>query len=215
MEYIVITADVVNSKLEMFGSSDIELRLKELNLMFKDDLAAPFSIMKGDEIQSMVNIASFSKIFKIIRSLKYIFGPYKLRIGVGVGDVYEKFQNISKFNNSWEIDGQAFHLARAAMDSTRINKRESIKMSVCFNFENKYLSDKFNIIYSFVTDIIDRWKEDTWNIINELEKGIIHEEIARILDYDRSNVTKKIGRSNWYKIITTEKLLISMFERGE
>src|SRR5665648_24431 len=215
MKYIVINADIINSKNTQFKKENIEENIKLLNSDLANDILVGFSILRGDEIQGIVD--SHSDVFKVIRHLILATKPFKVRIGVGIGDIYNIPKNTK---SSWELNGEAFFKAREAIESFS----KSGQPDVVFVSENKKLDKRINLFYSFVTNILNGWSLNTFKIIKLAESGFTHEEIAEkiysieehnhSIKNKRANVTQQIIRSQWYKIKETEDVLNEMLREG-
>lgn len=215
MKYIVINADIINSKNTQFKKENIEENIKLLNSDLANDILVGFSILRGDEIQGIVD--SHSDVFKVIRHLILAAKPFNVRIGVGIGDIYNIPKNTK---SSWELNGEAFFKAREAIESFS----KSGQPEVIFVSENKKLDERINLFYSFVTNILNGWSLNTFKIIKLAESGFTHEEIAeKIYSFGehihsiknkRANVTQQIIRSQWYKIKDTEDVLNEMLREG-
>lgn len=120
--YFVITCDVINSKkIEKFDDK-LKEKIKILNDEI-ENIVVKFSSSRGDEIQGVL---SYDKnIFRNIKILRRTLYPLKLRIGIGVGDM-EK-ENID-YNNSWNMNGEIFYLARNSL--LNISKEKTIKTKI-------------------------------------------------------------------------------------
>lgn len=224
VKYIVITGDVINSRNSKFNKEEFVTKIKKMNTDYKNEIVIGFSILKGDEIQGILRYGC--NLFKIIRMLEYYLKPYKLRIGVGIGDIDG---DIIDCQTSWELNGEAFFLARDAIDEISNRRKKNVDYKVLIHTNNQEKDEKINLFYSFVNKTISKWNDDIWLITMNLESGFTHEEIAEVLlkkknkntirkeeiQSERSNVTKKIKRSDWYSIVLAEKYLLEMLYGGE
>jgi hypothetical protein len=215
MKYVVITGDIINSRKSQFNKEKLESKIEHFNDVLKSDIISKFSVLKGDEVQGVIKYNK--NIFFVIRRLTCCFKPYDIRFGVGIGEIDE----IKSGFSSWELNGEAFYLARDAINEIKNKKKKDIEYRVVFKTENDELDQKINLFYSYVNEIIVKWKNDTLEILTNLEKGSNHEEIARLLqcypenkgkklESIRSNVTYKIKRAGWYKVKMTEEILSNM-----
>ncbi len=221
MKYIVIDADIINSRSKHFTKNIFSKQMNLLNESFKQHVYVPFSILKGDEIQGVLELDA--PIFQIIRFLKAMFMPYNLRIGIGIDEIYQEDEEISS-KNSWELNGPAFFKARDAIDLMDEGKgKKNFSYFVYFKTGNDKLDYRISLIYSYIDDDLKKWKKEIYDIIFLEEQGLIHSDIAEailksnkksVTDVEilkmRINVTKKILRSNWYKIKQTETMLNEM-----
>lgn len=213
MRYIVITGDIINSREKKFNVVEYRDKINHLNKQIENNLVKPFKMLKGDEIQGLLSIES--DLFTIIRLLRCLFQPFALRVGVGIGSIYDE-DKLSDFSTSWEINGEAFFNARKAIDIIKEseNTKKDIKYTTYFIYEDNKLEEYINTLNSFCDEHILRWKKEVYKIVFLLEKGYNHGEIGKELNQKRENITQKIKRSNWYKINKSENIIRSII-RGK
>lgn len=220
MNYVVITGDIINSRQNQFNKDKLKCKIEDLNKELNDSIITDFSILKGDEVQGVIKYDH--NIFFVVRKLINCFRPYDIRLGIGVGSIDDMRENVS----SWELNGEAFYFARDAIDEIKNKKKKEIEYRVTIKTNNNELDKTINLFYSYISDIIVKWKDDTLEILQNLEKGLSHEEIAKIIksypenkdkkfESIRSNVTHKIKRSGWYKVKLTEEVLSNILLKKE
>ncbi|MFW5895034.1 MAG: SatD family protein [Bacillota bacterium] len=208
----VITADIIQSKQINDLQKGIDAKLEKINTEHKEDLYTAFSNLRGDELQAIISKDKFTTIFPVLRSLKRHMGDYSLRIGIGFGEI-TILNKVNKENyGSWGFNGDAFHKARAALDTLEVKKRTTIHPTTQFNlFEEKIKNNILNVTYYQVDKILSEWDDEMWTIVEYLEQGYTHEEITASINHKknsnrtRSNYTIKINRSDWYWIQAVEK----------
>lgn len=216
MQYVVVNADIINSKGNYFKKEDIAEKINLLNANLSDQIFIGFSVLRGDEIQGVLRLGA--DLFRVLRHLIYAAKPYDIRIGVGIGEIYDLPEPIQ---TSWELNGEAFFRARDAMNFLSGLKRND-QYRVSFVSVNQKLDERITLFYSYAFDIISSWDPVVFDIIKMAEAGCTHQEIAEsIYDADdtsikskRVNITKKIKRANWYKLKKTEEMLNEMLLEG-
>lgn len=230
MKYIVISGDILNSKKNIFNaknnvSQTIISRLEKFNQKFKDILIYPVAVFKGDEIQCVLTFDNVDYICKIIRELYYCFYPFKLRIGIGIGNAENNPLSGKDINSSLSATGEAFFLAREAVEITKLKNKG--KLHYCIYFiggKNKEVERFLNLLFVYEEKIIGKWKKETYEIIFLLEENKSHKEIAqhfyinnkvgKIENSLRSNITYKIKYSDYYILKETEDSIIEIIKNN-
>src|SRR6056297_3315920 len=103
----VITIDVIGSKKEKRFNQVIREKLSNLNPASYEFAPA---LSRGDEIQCVV--AQGENPFSVIREIRFILLPIKLKIGIGIGEI----EIPSQVRDSWDLSGEAFFKARKALE---------------------------------------------------------------------------------------------------
>lgn len=213
----VITSDIVNSKDIPDLKEGIETRLRKMNTRHEGSLQAPFTSLRGDEIQAIVPKKHYADLFKIIRNLRRFMRDYTLRIGVGYGEIDQTSKEPQK--SSWSYNGPAFHRAREAVEALEDKRKSSVHLRTCFKvFDESVFNDILNTTYFFVDETTDKWKEEMWRIVDYLEAGHTHEEIAMLLNKEtgerktRTGYTMQINRSDWYWVQEIERNFIRLIK---
>ncbi len=115
MNYCVLTADIHQSRLQedrQSLQSKIEALLAEANTTFQSEIKVLFSVTLGDEWQGVVN--NLAAGYKIATFFLEEFHPVRLAIGLGEGLVETEWRS-----RSAEMDGEAFHRSRHALEEAK------------------------------------------------------------------------------------------------
>jgi hypothetical protein len=108
---LVVLADVRDSR-ELTDRSELQGGLVRLIGRLNEQMSGPrdipFSISGGDEIQGLLQDPSAA--VSIIDDMDHLATTFRFRIGVGWGRVATP-----RASRTWEMDGECFHLARAAI----------------------------------------------------------------------------------------------------
>jgi len=221
--FTVITADIIDSRKTSISFGDLEKRL--INLNYPEEMITPFKILRGDEIQGV--FSGFLKTPQILRRLRYCFYPLQLRIGIGIGTI-EK--GIDK-DNSWEMNGPAFYLARNALDQvkadhdlslTRINsasqkntslknkpdslieKNSKPKHYIGKDISNEGLDLAINTILLLIDTIQRDWTENQWEAVYFYEVMGTYQKAAEKIGIAFQNVEKRCNAANWKQVERAE-----------
>ncbi|NOY76822.1 MAG: hypothetical protein GXO76_03010 [Calditrichaeota bacterium] len=119
MSYCVLTADIHQSRLvanRQELQDQIEASLQTVNQTFASSIGVPFTITLGDEWQGIVQ--TLSAAYEIAVYFIETFHPVRLAIGIGEGKIETAWRQRSS-----EMDGEAFHRSRNALEEARRKNR--------------------------------------------------------------------------------------------
>ena len=119
MLYCVLTADVHQSRLAPNRQKlqrQIEEELHAVNQAFDNFIKIPFTITLGDEWQGIVQ--NLPVAYEIAAHFVEKFHPVRLAVGVGEGKIETEWRERSS-----EMDGEAFHRSRNALEEARQKNR--------------------------------------------------------------------------------------------
>ena len=198
MMVAVVTCDIIKSRqyntIERKKVDElIRQAFDETNELLPDAQAdkLSFSIIQGDEFQFVLanpGLAyKFVIFYRIILALKEL--KPKFRAGIGIGEI------AVDGNNSYQMDGTAFHRSRDAFQKFSKPKfRRRITAIICGNQD---LDAQFEIIAMYNDFIENQWTDKQKEAIYHRNKEIILLEVSKILNITRQNVKKRIDNSNW------------------
>lgn len=134
MKYAAIIFDIIDSR-RYIDRYDVQNILMEsvsyLNKVYEYAIKKQVVSSAGDEFQGL--FYDIQTAFLYIRKLQLIIYPIKIRCGIGYGEIKydtEKWSSVS-------IDGEAYYLARDAINSVQKRKSNAIR----FNTNSRY--DKY------------------------------------------------------------------------
>lgn len=220
MKYIVLSIDIVNSRKKAVTNDLLKVNLKNINLKYNNLLYRPFSPSRGDEIQGILTIDKIDYLFKITRKLKQSLYEYKLKIGIGIGSVYDHDSSIKQ---SWDLNGDAFFKARDNLDYLSKKRNKSVTYTTFISGVKEDDKDIINILWMYMDKIIYGWDNEMFTIAELLDNGSTQENIVKTMypsksvkkqDLIRKNISKKIKRHQYYDVCKTEELLIRYIKRG-
>lgn len=184
--YAVITADIIHSR----DHEDFSEKLKEkLNSFERELLVKPFSISRGDELQGVLGFIETLPV--LLRRLRYTVKPIELRIGVGIGDLDNNELETSK--SSWDMTGNVFFDARAALDRVKEEK----KTRTIIESGDKVIDLSLNTIFLLLDTIQNGWTDKQWEAIHVYEREGTFEKAAGHLNVSIQNVQKHCDSAKW------------------
>jgi hypothetical protein len=111
--YYAIIGDMINSKkIQDRYAAQVQLNsaLKNINHLFKEDIASDFIITLGDEFQGVLHNAM--NVMEIADRIKFQMDPIQLRFGIGIGDISTPINRKASLGS----DGPAYWYAREAIN---------------------------------------------------------------------------------------------------
>ena len=160
--YLVLNGDIIGSReLAEDARKESMNKLQQvcnmLNSRFSGAISGDFYIAGRDSIQGVLRNAE--KLLEVLDHTEKIMFPYKLRYGIGFG-------NIDTYGTTMtaEMEGEAFDYATDSIVQTRENQNRIIFMS-----GNEKFDSEVNEILKNIKDVRDKWTEEEYN---------------RYLDYD-------------------------------
>jgi hypothetical protein len=194
--YAVITSDIINSKKIDNLNNIINYKLHKVNKLFIKELLTPFTTSRGDEIQAVCHNIYY--LPKIIRYLRYVCLPIKLRIGVGIGSIEYTPNTI----NSWEMNGQAFFKARTAIETIKDKTIPCTFTNTTFrniDLNNKYdiTELSINTIFNLMDTIMNKWTLKQWEAIQYYGEQNTYEKVAQLVDVSWQSIQKRLKSADW------------------
>jgi len=196
--YTVLTADIIDSKKRFYRPEEvlqIQERIEIFNDEIKEDLVAKFSLSRGDEVQGVVRSPEY--LLPILRKLRYRFYPLAIRIGIGVGRISTPVNP----EDSWAMNGEAFHLAREALDEIKGKRWEKTRLRT----ENSLLEKGVLPILRLLDIIQDKWTAQQWEAIHLYEKTGTLKKTAEQLGIAFQNVEKRCVAARWQVVKEVEE----------
>lgn len=199
--FAVITGDVIDSKKI---PNSLETLKEKLDLIHVPGLFTPFCASRGDELQAVCDNLSLLPV--IIRNLRYICRPLKIRLAIGIGSII----NPNPGQNSWDMTGSAFVLARKALDSIKKSKTPETVLASDDPFFDRF----FNSIYSLIDIVVSGWTPSQWEAIQAYETDRTFVKAAGALKIAWQNVQKRCQAAKWDVIKKAEQDLGILFDQN-
>ncbi|HKW89463.1 MAG TPA: SatD family protein [Candidatus Acidoferrales bacterium] len=194
----VLIADVVASgtraplrtllQARLAAASRAHLRNKWIRL--------PYAITAGDEFQTLA--ARLDVLPRMLLDLRSRMRPLGLRIGVGIGKVPGR---IAPPVN--RLDGEAFRLARQAIESLKKPGANSTGGLTAFRTRNAEFDSEINLIYTLEDTLVRKITEPQWKTIRARMKSRRIEDAARALGLDASTVSRNLKRGYYGQLMAT------------
>ncbi|MGE5577024.1 MAG: SatD family protein [Syntrophothermus sp.] len=204
--FTVLTADVVASR-RLWNRKDAQADLKEavgrLNLEAGGALITRFSIMSGDQIQGVLRNAS--GLPKVLRRLRGLVYPVRLRVGIGIGEIVTEI----RADYSGEMDGPAFHNARWCLEAM---KREKFRLTMCKSPEAE-LDETVNAVFALMDAVQNRWTREQWAAIQSYDRYGTYRAAAEELGIALQNVEKRCSAADWPAFHEAEEYLAGLLRR--
>ncbi len=190
----VITADIIDSRshpeecLRTLGG--------RLEKIVHPMLATEFTISRGDELQGVCR--GILAAPELIRWLRYACRPFVLRIGVGIGPAPATMER-----SSWNMSGEAFFRARAALDVLKPGKRPR---TFLISGEDR-LDTIANAVFDLIDAVLSRWTAGQWEAVAAYEREGRFEAAGRALGVALQNVEKRCRAAHWQAVRAGEEAL--------
>lgn len=204
--WVVVTADIIGSRhiepRQALRATVVEA-LDEFNRTWAGDVAVPFSLSAGDELQGVVRPGPFA--FAMVRRLRWAMRrlPLKpaarLRVGVGWGAIDTPLSE----SRSWEMDGPAFHLARAALEKARAAGGETTRFACSDPLHTRWV----DVALALVDALMGRWTTAQWQAVHAYERLGTYAAAAKELGIALQNVQKRCATARWPVVCEAERWL--------
>jgi hypothetical protein len=196
--FAVITGDVIDSKKH---PGYLEMLKESLSQIRTPGLYTPFNVSRGDELQAVCD--DLASLPVVIRNLRYICRPLKIRLGIGIG----RIDNPIPGRNSWDMTGSAFIFARKALD---LIKKSKMPQTVLVS-EDSFFDQIFNMVYCLTDTIMNGWTPRQWEAVQAYEAGRTLVKAAGELKIAWQNVQKRCQAAKWDVIKRVEEELAALF----
>lgn len=199
-KYAVIIGDIIDSK-KIIDRKDVQSKfikvLNEINNRYSKDIASKFTITLGDEFQGLLK--NRNNIIKIIFEIEMAMSPLVFRFGIGIGDITTAIS----FEYSSEIDGPAYHRARAMIEELESSKSQYLKRKanilISSQDQNVEIDKLLNSILSVCTALRSRWTLRQTEIIYAYLRSEENQyKAAEKLGIGQSSVNKALNIADFY-----------------
>lgn len=204
--YAVITADLVESR-HLANRADAQERLahlvERLNVRLRENLAAPFMVTLGDEIQGM--LGDPGRVPAAVVGIHEFFHPREVSIGIGVGGLATGL-----VRRVTEMDGLAFTRSRSAVERAKQKRREVVVQT-----GDDRRDGTLNAVYSLLGGIMAAWTRTQWQRVNLYRELGTIEAVARALGVAKQSVSKSLRHTLWLRVLEAEAHLPSILSDGD
>jgi SatD family protein len=194
--YGVLIADVVASRStpDLRSSLNDKLRIASIAQLDEQLIRVPYAVTAGDEFQ--VVAARLERIPKLMLDLRRRLLPFRLRIGVGIGEVEGQIRPPVN-----RIAGEAFENAREAIMEIRAQRK--YPTLTIFRSSRGSFDRVANLIYGLHDTLIRRTTTKQWETIAVyLTKNRV-DRTAKALKIDRSTASRNLRRGFFWQMEDT------------
>ncbi|MGO1597210.1 MAG: hypothetical protein ACTHYC_00480 [Sphingobacterium sp.] len=171
---VIMTGDIIHSRL--FDSDQWMSQLEQGLAKY----AQSYDIFRGDSFQAEIAIEDlFAAVFYLKATMRQ-FDGMDVRIGIGVGDIKFRAQDIKKSS------GEAFVRSGKALDSLQ-------KESLAFQSSWPELDERINLTLSLASRLTDQW---TANMAQTVKAAIDHPKV------NQTQLSKIVGRTHQSQVST-------------
>ncbi len=186
----VITADIIGSRKAGLNQDALAHSLQGL---VRPNLLIPFTISRGDEVQGVM--AGWLSAPQLVRSLRWLCKPHKLRIGIGIG-----YHEGRLGADPWKMNGPAFFRARQALESIAAGKEPATRVVT----GEEGLDTLINTAWLLLDTITNRWTPGQWEAVMTYEQAGTFAAAAKVLGVAAQNVQKRCKAAHWNQVRQAE-----------
>lgn len=201
--FAVITADIIDSRRQEVGLTLLRSQLKQIR---SRALLTDFNVSRGDELQAVCR--DLAELPVLIRHLRYRCLPMKLRVGVGIGVIDPE---TLMFENSWEMNGEAFFMARKALNQIEIGQNKT--PATLFVSAQRDFDRTVNAIYRLYDLVLNKWTAKQWETVHAYESNVTLMKTAAMFNVSWQNIQKICKAANWETVSQTETDLAYLLKK--
>jgi len=203
MFYCVLTADVNRSRDIQDRAAlqeQIQKAIHAVNRSFESNLVVPFTITIGDEWQGVLK--SISKSYTAVLDFQIWFEGISVSFGIGEGEILTPLAA-----RSAEMDGEAFHRSRRALEEAKLKNRE-----VIFSTSDENIDRLLNALTSTLQLVRSRWTKRQRQKI-ELYKHLRNERrVAEKLKVSQADINQTLSSTGARIFLECENELVSFLK---
>ncbi|HEM3683090.1 TPA: DNA-binding protein [Streptococcus suis] len=198
MNYIAIIGKIINSQYVTNLNNrqeQLNLHLNKINRSFSDELASPFTIIRGDEFQALCKPNPY--IFLMIDQIQLALrDQLEIRFGIGLGEILTPIDP----KQGIVADGPAYWEARKAIDFIHDNHDYGTS-KIAFSSEYKQIDRVINPLLTSSDFIKAGWNRSQTDLFETLISQKIYQEdftqkpIAEKMKLSQSAFTKRLKSS--------------------
>ncbi|MDR7400641.1 MAG: SatD family protein [Armatimonadota bacterium] len=196
--YAVVTADLVVSR-DLPDRREWQGRLRDLvdrlNTWHQSDLAAPFMITLGDEIQGLIRDPR--RFPPVVATVHSTIRPDRITVGVGIGPIAT-----APAVRVTEMDGPAFVRAREAVEFGKEAGREVVVVS-----GTPAADVVLNALYALLGGIQRRWTVKQWERVSLYRQHRSLEKVAQAVGVSKQAVSLGLRYTVWDRVLEVEQRL--------
>ena len=202
----VVVADVVGSARtqDLRAVLGPKLRIATMAHLEEKRIRLPYAVTAGDEFQTVAS--EINQIPWLLFDLRRRMRPLRLRIGVGIGVISGRLRPPVN-----QLTGQAFELARAAMEKAK-RARSHSDNSTSFHSGNEQFDLVADLIYRLHDALVGNPSEKQWETMDAfLAKGRV-DRAARSLRLNASTASRNLSRSHFWESLETIEVMKTIMD---
>ncbi|MEL7045746.1 MAG: hypothetical protein AAGL66_12095 [Pseudomonadota bacterium] len=201
-----LLADVVHSTETADFVRGRDRRLKELSLRHRAEgrIRADYTVTAWDEFQTYT--WDGASLPRVIIELRQLFMPWKLRIGVGGGQI-SGWRSRRPINVA--LGGEAFERARDALESLTSSRNKYRRMTR-FRTGDDAQDQLLDLVYGLHDTLVQDTTVRQWETIGPAFRGASQDEIAELLSVGPSTVSRNLARGAYWQMKETIDVVASI-----
>lgn len=215
--YVAIIGDIVDSKKiadRKQTQRELKALLDKINRIYKEDIAAKFSITLGDEFQGLLK--NTKNVINIIQEIELQMLGFEVRLGIGIGEVSTDID----FEHSFLIDGSAYHRARQMIKQLQKKKASYVEQKsnimLCSKSSDMKIDELINSVFSLCYVLKSKWSERQKEVITAfLNSDNNQYKTAEKLGIGQSSVNKSLHISEFYSYLSALQSVQNYLAEGE
>lgn len=198
MNYIAIIGKIINSQHVsnlINRQEQLNLHLNKINRSFSDELASPFTIIRGDEFQALCKPNPY--ILLMIDQIQLAFrDQFEIRFGIGLGEILTPIDP----KQGIVADGPAYWEAQKAIEFI-LDKDDYGSSKLSFSSEYKQIDRVIKPLLSSSDFIKATWNKSQTDLFEALINNKIYQEdfkqkpVAEKMKLSQSAFTKRLKSS--------------------
>ncbi|MBI3662721.1 MAG: hypothetical protein HY234_06695 [Acidobacteria bacterium] len=196
--HAVLIADIVSSSAEPNVRTLLneKLRLATGRHLPKGLIRLPYAVTAGDEFQTISS--KLEEIPGLILDLRIWLRPFRLRIGVGIGQVSGQVRPPVN-----QLGGQAFQFARSAIESLTNPSTRKFEVLTGFQTNSEEFDTIANLVYGLHDTLLLNISEKQWETIDVyLAKSRVG-LTAKKLRISKSTASRNLKRGYFWQLAAT------------
>lgn len=203
--HLVLTGDLARSRRAADRDAlqaDLQRVLRQVNGEHAQTVLVPLSITAGDEFQGV--FVPDGRVVALVDTVQRELHPVQVRIGIGIGSIGTKLARRSQ-----EMDGQAFVLARQAIEAAA----SAPYRWLCFRTQDEFFDLAANAIAVVTGCVKRRWRAMHWRRAALRDRGLGVQEIATREGVAQSSVSLSLLAAGYPAVRQAEANLCALIDR--
>lgn len=167
---------------------------------------ADYAVTAWDEFQGLV--VAPASLPALIWDLLLAVHPISLRIAIGGGAVERHTDQRLPINRA--ASGEAFFLAREAMDALRNPRRGAERARIALHWNDSLVEAAGNAVLRLIDVLVGRITRKQWEVIAGYEQHRKQADVAAVLQKSESTVSRSLSSAHYWEIRSSLEDLASV-----